>query len=218
MAVREAEPVGSLSEVKEAGLDPEQPPTTLEEMAEHARAIRELGGDTYGTFWGGDCGGCYVFTYWPSIWAAGGEVMNEDGTESTINSPEAIEVFETYRSLWEDDVVEPTAINEPGDQWTGFFPEGSIGVMPMPSTTLGTVSEALGDDVVGVAPIPGVDGGESTFVGGDSIGISATAAIHPRKRPSRPSRSSSAAWASAARRSTRRRSSTSTRLGRSTST
>lgn len=159
---------------EQAGLDPEQPPTTLAEMAEHARAIRELGGDTYGTFWGGDCGGCYVFTYWPSIWAAGGEVMNEDGTESTIDSSEAVEVFETYRSLWEDDVVEPTAINEPGDQWTGFFPEGNIGVMPMPSTTLGTVSEALGDDVVGVAPIPGVDGGESTFVGGDSIGISAT--------------------------------------------
>jgi multiple sugar transport system substrate-binding protein len=159
---------------EQAGLDPEQPPETLEEMAEHARAIRELGGDTYGTFWGGDCGGCYVFTYWPSIWASGGEVMNEDGTESTIDSSEATEVFEIYRSLWEDDVVEPTAINETGDQWTGFFPEGNIGVMPMPSTTLGATVEALGDDVVGVAPIPGIDGDESTFVGGDSVGISAT--------------------------------------------
>ena len=159
---------------EQAGLDPDSPPTTLAELAEHARAIRELGGDTYGTFWGGDCGGCYVFTYWPSIWAADGEVMNEDGTESTIDSPEAIEVFDTYRSLWEDDVVEPSAINETGDQWTGFFPAGNIGVMPMPSTTLGSTLEALGDDAVGVAPIPGPDGGESTFVGGDSIGISAT--------------------------------------------
>ncbi|MGH9213588.1 MAG: ABC transporter substrate-binding protein [Acidimicrobiales bacterium] len=158
----------------QAGLDPEQPPTTLEEFAEHARAIRELGGATYGTYWGGDCGGCYVFTYWPSIWASGGEVMNEDGTESTIASSEAVEVFETYRSLWEDDVVEPSAINEPGDQWIGVFPEGNVGVMPMPSTTLGSTLEALGDDVVGVAPIPGPDGGESTFVGGDSIGISST--------------------------------------------
>jgi multiple sugar transport system substrate-binding protein len=159
---------------EQAGLDPETPPTTLAELAEHARAIRELGDDVYGTFWGGDCGGCYVFTYWPSIWAADGEVMNEDGTESTIDSPEAVEVFETYRSLWEDDVVEPTAVNETGDQWTGFFPSGKIGVMPMPSTTLGSTLEALGDDIVGVAPIPGPDGGESTFVGGDSVGISST--------------------------------------------
>jgi multiple sugar transport system substrate-binding protein len=159
---------------EQAGLDPEQPPTTLAEFAEHARAVRGIGGDVYGTFWGGDCGGCYVFTYWPSIWAAEGEVMNEEGTESTIDSAEAAEVFETYRALWEEGVVEPTAINETGDQWTGFFPEGNIGVMPMPSTTLGATLEALGDDVVGVAPIPGPDGGESTFVGGDSIGISAT--------------------------------------------
>jgi multiple sugar transport system substrate-binding protein len=159
---------------EQAGLDPEAPPTTLAEFAEHARAIRALGGDIYGTFWGGDCGGCHVFTFWPSIWAAGGDVMNEEGTESTIDSPEAVEVFETYRSLWEEGVAEPNTINEPGDTWVGFFDEGNIGVMPMPSTRLGTSIEALGDDVVGVAPIPGPDGGESTFVGGDSMGISST--------------------------------------------
>jgi multiple sugar transport system substrate-binding protein len=43
--------------------------------------------------------------------------------------------------------------------------------MPMPSTTLGLMPKNLD---LGVAPIPGPDGGKSTFVGGDSIGISAT--------------------------------------------
>jgi multiple sugar transport system substrate-binding protein len=43
--------------------------------------------------------------------------------------------------------------------------------MPMPSTTLGLMPK---DMDIGVAPIPGPDGGESTFVGGDVIGISAT--------------------------------------------
>ncbi|GAB4005214.1 hypothetical protein GCM10029992_52460 [Glycomyces albus] len=41
--------------------------------------------------------------------------------------------------------------------------------MPMPSTMLGLMPE---DMDIGVAPIPGLTGGESTFVGGDSIGIS----------------------------------------------
>ncbi|WP_404800251.1 ABC transporter substrate-binding protein [Actinomadura rudentiformis] len=84
---------------KKAGLDPEKPPKTLKEFAQHATTIRKkVGGDTYGTFWGGSCGGCYVFTYWPSIWAAGGDVMDEQGTRSTIDSPQAQQVFQTYRT------------------------------------------------------------------------------------------------------------------------
>ena len=39
----------------------------------------------------------------------------------------------------------------------------------MPSSTLGTMPKNL---QIGVAPIPGLSGGASTFVGGDVIGIS----------------------------------------------
>jgi multiple sugar transport system substrate-binding protein len=154
----------------QAGLDPEQPPTTLAEFAEHARAVDALGGDVEGTFFGGNCGGCFVFTWWPTIWASGAEVMNEDGTESLLDSPEAQEVYATYRGLVEDGVVAPGHNEETGATWVSYFPEGNIGVMPMPSTMLGLMPEDMN---IGVAPIPGLDGGESTFVGGDSIGISA---------------------------------------------
>jgi multiple sugar transport system substrate-binding protein len=157
---------------REAGLDPEQPPTTLEEFAEHARTIREkIGGDTYGTHWGGNCPGCYVFTFWPSVWAAGEQIMNEDGTESTIDTPAMARTFEIYNELFRDGVPNPPTKGEQGPTWTGFFGEGKIGVMPMPSTTLGLMPKKMD---IGVAPIPGPDGGESTFVGGDVVGISAT--------------------------------------------
>ena len=163
---------------QKAGLDPNKPPTTLKEFADQARTIRKkIGGQVYGTFWGGSCGGCYVFTYWPSIWAGGGEVMSKDGTQSTIDSPQSIQVFQTYNQLWKEGVVPPSAKDERGPTWTSYFPKGVIGVMPMPSTTLGQMPD--NDKVkVGVAPIPGPDGGVSTFVGGDSIGISATSK-HP---------------------------------------
>src|SRR5258707_7117338 len=39
---------------KAAGLDPEKPPTTLDEFAADARAVQKLGGDGHGTFFGGD--------------------------------------------------------------------------------------------------------------------------------------------------------------------
>ena len=159
---------------EQAGLDPDQPPTTLEEFAEHARAIDALGDDIHGTFFGGNCGGCLVFTWWPSIWADGHEVMNEDGTESLLANPEAVAVFDVWKGLVDDGIVAPGTQDEAGPTWTGVFPEGDIGIMPMPSTTLGMMPE---DFETGVAPIRGVDGGESTFVGGDSIGVSSNSEV-----------------------------------------
>ncbi len=154
---------------EQAGLDPDKPPTTLEELGEQARAINELGGGVNGTYFGGNCGGCLAFTWWPSIWAAGGEVMNADGTESLLNSEEAKDVYAFYRSLYEDGITAPGTKDETGATWTAPFPAGTIGIMPMPSTMLGQMPASTG-----VGAIPGFGGGESTFVGGDSLGISAS--------------------------------------------
>ncbi|MDX2546191.1 ABC transporter substrate-binding protein [Streptomyces sp. WI04-05B] len=156
---------------RQAKLDPEKPPTTLAEWDRQARAVDALGGGVNGTFFGGNCGGCGVFTWWPSIWAAGQDVLNKDGTEATLDSATAKKVYDTYRGWVKDDIVAPGARDETGATWTGVFPKGQVGVMPMPSTTLGLMPKNLD---LGVAPIPGPDGGRSTFVGGDAIGISAT--------------------------------------------
>ena len=48
----------------EAADDPEGVPAD-------ARAVAKLGGDVHGTFFGGNCGGCNVFTRWPIVWADG---------------------------------------------------------------------------------------------------------------------------------------------------
>lgn len=157
-----------------AGLDPEQPPTTMHEFAEHARTIDALGDDVHGTFFGGNCGGCYVFTWWPSLWADGHEVMNAEGTESYLASPESQALYDVWKGLVDDGVVAPGYEDETGPTWVTLFPEGNVGVMPMPSTQLGLMPESMD---IGVAPIPGLDGGASTFVGGDSIGISANSDV-----------------------------------------
>ncbi len=151
----------------QAGLDPEVGPASLEEMAEDARAVDALGGDVAGTFFGGNCGGCLVFTWWPSIWAQGADVMNAEGTEALLASDEAVAVYDIYKELYADGIMYPGVEEETGPTWVAPFSDGKIGVMPMPSTLLGSLPETTG-----VAPLPGPTGGGSTFVGGDGIGIS----------------------------------------------
>jgi multiple sugar transport system substrate-binding protein len=155
----------------DAGLDPDAPPTNLTEFAAAARAIQALDrDDVYGTYFGGNCGGCNVFTWWPIVWADGQDVMNAEGTEALLNSDTSKEIYRTFGALWDEGVIHPNSIQEPGDTWTNYFPEGKIGIMPMPASLQET--EGMPLDNLGVTAIAGVRGGQSTFVGGDSIGIS----------------------------------------------
>lgn len=153
---------------KEAGLDPEQGPTTLAEFAEDAKAVQALDKpDTYGTATGLNCGGCLVFTWFPSVWADGEQVMNEEGTESLLAEGGAKEVYSTWADLWKSGAVLPSSKDEAGPTWTAGFTEGKVGVMPYPATLLSSTPFD-----VGVSGIPGPKGGDSTFVGGDGIGVS----------------------------------------------
>jgi multiple sugar transport system substrate-binding protein len=152
-----------------AGLDPSHGPATLAEFASDARAINKLGGGVSGTFFGGNCGGCLVFTWSPTIWADGGQIMNADGTSSNMATSEAKSVFAIYRGLVTDGDVAAGTKDETGATWTAPFATGKVGLMPMPASTLGAMPADTG-----VSGIPGLKGGASTFVGGDGIGISAT--------------------------------------------
>ncbi|MDQ0372176.1 ABC transporter substrate-binding protein [Cellulomonas humilata] len=153
----------------EAGLDPEKAPANMAEYAEAAKAVQALNKpDTYGTATGLNCGGCLVFTWFPSVWADGQEVMTEDGTESLLNSDTAKDIYSTWKDLWDSGAVLPSSEDEAGPTWTAGFTEGKVGLMFYPATLL---SSTTGFDV-GVSGIPGPEGGASTFVGGDGIGVS----------------------------------------------
>lgn len=156
---------------EQAGLDPEQGPTTVAEFVEHAKAITDLGLDgVSGTYFGGDCGGCGVFTWFPFIWASGDEVISADGTEALLASDSAKAVYAAYREMFEYGAIGVGSREETGATWTAPFSQGKVGVMQYPNTAVFAAIEAGID--VGVTGIPGVDGNISTFLGGDALGVS----------------------------------------------
>jgi len=152
----------------EAGLDPEKAPANLAEFADAAKAIQALNKpDTYGTATGFNCGGCLVFTWFPSVWADGEEVLSDDGTESLLSSDTAKEIYSTWKDLYDSGAVLPSSKDEAGPTWTAGFTEGKVGLQFYPATLLSSTPFDAG-----VTGIPGPKGGASTFVGGDGIGIS----------------------------------------------
>lgn len=155
----------------EAGLDPEQGPTTLAEFVEQAKAVAALKKDgVSGTYFGGNCGGCLVFTWFPHIWASGDEVLSADGAESLLNGDSAKAVYAAFKDLVDSGAVGSGAKEETGATWTAPFSEGKVGVMAYPNTSTFAAIEAGIN--AGVTAIPGVNGGSSTFLGGDAMGIS----------------------------------------------
>ena len=153
----------------QAGLDPEKGPTTLAEYTDNAKTIQQKLGDQgiSGTATAFGCGGCLLFTWFPSIWAGGAEIMNPAGTEATLDNSTTEGVLAEWRDMWSSGAVLPSSKEEQGPTWTAAFTQGQVGQMLYPATLLSSTPFD-----VGVAGVPGPDGGESTFVGGDGIGIS----------------------------------------------
>jgi multiple sugar transport system substrate-binding protein len=143
----------------------------LDGLYEAAKKVDALG-DADGYFFGGACPGCMLFTTWPMIWAAGGTVLDDQGTAATLDSTTAADVYGTLRRMYAEGIVPASAKNESGPTWTQLFAEGKIGIQPMGATALQGMKEGPGLRI-GVAPIPGPKGGRSSFVGGDVLGISA---------------------------------------------
>jgi multiple sugar transport system substrate-binding protein len=157
---------------EEAGLDPEQPPTTWAEIADYAEQINALGDDTYGYYFSGNCAGCNAFTFMPLIWASGGDILSEDGTTATMTDPVVKEALQFYRDLWEAGVIPPDANTDTGPNFLTRFAGGNIGMQGLGAFALAATRDNP-DIEFGVTYLPGKDGGTSSFAGGDLIAIPA---------------------------------------------
>ena len=161
---------------KEAGLDPEQGPKSIDQFVEQAKKVAALNKDgVAGSYLAGQSGGALVFDLFPSVWADGESVMNKDGSEATLDNDSMKGVLDAYKELANTtNGLGAGSKEETGATWTAPFANGKIGVMPYPNTSTALFdAEKDGGFEVGVAPIPGTkEGKTSTFLGGDAMGIS----------------------------------------------
>ena len=156
---------------KQAGLDPEKPPTNWDELLKDARAITALGNDTYGYYFAGNCAGCNAFTNLPLIWASGGDVLSADFSEPTLTDPIVKDALQLYRTMWEEKLIPEGAQVDDGANFVNAFGTGKIGMAGTGAFGINTYKKDFPDLDFGVSLLPGKDGGTASFGGGDVIGI-----------------------------------------------
>lgn len=170
-----------------AGLDPEQPPKTLDELREVSQAIVDSGAASFGialdtNF---DSGGGWFIEQW---FAKAGEFYadNQNGraapaTRVLFDGPAGVEFYSYLQSLVQDGLAVNVGDNASGqDQFLKIAdPQEPAAMAIGTSAALGTVLSAvagglapgIGVEDIGIGQMPGPNGSPTVLVGGASLWI-----------------------------------------------
>jgi multiple sugar transport system substrate-binding protein len=157
---------------KQAGLNPEKPPTTLDEVYEYAKKIRALGPDIYGYYLSGNCGGCNIFTQAPSMWGSGAHLLPKNGEDAALEGPGVKEMLTHLHRMWSEGIIPEGAQGDTGANFQAIFETGKIGMQGSGNFAIAALKANHPEIDFGIAFLPGIKPeNASSFVGGDLIAI-----------------------------------------------
>ncbi|MFE9042699.1 ABC transporter substrate-binding protein [Streptomyces sp. NPDC007818] len=151
---------------EDAGLDPDDPPRTWEEVRAAAKRIAALGDDVagFGEYSAGNTGGWH-FT--AQLYSLGGDVVDSTGSEAAFNTDLGRRVAENLHAMrWEDDSMGSTQLLKWGDPQKRLAGD-KLGMFLAAPDDITYMVQQLGAryENFGMGPIPG---GEHTLAGGNT--------------------------------------------------
>lgn len=160
---------------KEAGLDPEVGPKSLQDIHDMAAKVTALGNGNYGYYLAGNCAGCNIFTFGPLIWASGGTIEPKDAADEPLTGENLPKVLEWARMMHNEGLINPANQSENGSTFAEQFGTGKVGIMGTGNFNLYLLKEQnpeLFNGNVGITFLPGIEPGTTaSFAGGDIVTI-----------------------------------------------
>jgi multiple sugar transport system substrate-binding protein len=96
--------------MKKAGLDPDNPPKSWDELLDYCKAVNRLKPEAYG-FGANSAERHRLYKkFLPFFWANGGKILSDDQTESEINSREGVQALEFYKKLTQNGMIDTQAM------------------------------------------------------------------------------------------------------------
>jgi len=109
-------------------------------------------------------------TFLPFAWQAGAQIVSDDGTQVTLDTPEFVRALEYYQSFFTEGLA-PTDL--PEGSLEPSFVDGDIGAFVSGPWHLGILAD-LGDegylDTIAVVPMP-ADQQQASFIGGANLAV-----------------------------------------------
>ncbi|MFJ6577561.1 extracellular solute-binding protein [Streptomyces sp. NPDC091368] len=151
---------------KDAGLDPDNPPRTWEEVRAAAKKIAALGKGIsgFGEYSAGNTGGWH-FT--AQMYSLGGDVVDPSGTKAAFNNETGKQVAKNLHAMrWEDDSMGKTQLLKWGDLQKQIATD-KLGMFLAAPDDIAYMVQQLGAkyENFGMGPIPG---GRNTLAGGNN--------------------------------------------------
>jgi ABC-type glycerol-3-phosphate transport system substrate-binding protein len=152
--------------MEQAGLDPNQPPRTWEELIDAAAKITEAT-DTYG--WAAPMSLDYftVQNFMSTYLSHGARMLNDQG-QCGFDTPEFRQALEIYTSAYERGVTHPDAPSMPGQAFRRGFLDGNFAmIIDSPNIAKDIENEnPEWADQIGIAMVPEGPEGRAGFLGG----------------------------------------------------
>lgn len=155
-----------------AGLDPEVPPRSLQDIHDMAAKITGVEEGVYGYYLAGNCAGCNIFTFGPLIWASGGKIEPLDANDEPLTGDNLITVLEWARMMHKEGLINPANQAENGETFHLQFGSGKVGMMGTGNFNITLAREQNPDMNFGITLLPGLEPGSSaSFAGGDIVTV-----------------------------------------------
>ncbi len=124
------------------------PPTTWDELKDVCTTVTAAGKDGIGLF-----GGWGAYEFYPWLWQAGAEVLNEDGTAAAFNSPEAAEALQLWVDLQASCMPDGMATATEDDLKPRFI-SGELAMFTSGAWSIQSLQDAGIEGKWAVAPLP----------------------------------------------------------------
>lgn len=147
----------------EAGLDPDSPPQTWDELVAAAKALTKDGRFGFAITGGGEVGNT-IFRSLPFIWMNGGGIVSDDLTTAIVNQPEAVEAVQFYTDFYTTGLSPTSTLENDGTANRRLFIAGTVSTYQSGQFDLASIRSENPNIDIGAMPIPHPEGKDTAAI------------------------------------------------------